>query len=122
MAWVAGGTLRDRVVRDGPLPVAEAVNAVLQIIAGLEAALQLGILHRDIKPSNCFVDSDGTVKVGDFGLSISTAVRTESNLTQTGAMFGTPGFSSPEQLRGDELTVRSDIYAVGVTLYYLLTV
>ena len=99
----------------------EAVDAVLQIIAGLDAAQQTGILHRDVKPSNCFRDSDGKVKIGDFGLSISTTVRLESNLTETGALFGTPAFSSPEQLRGDELTVRSDIYAVGVTLYYLLT-
>ena len=108
-------------VASGPLPPAEAVDAVLQIIAGLEAAQQAGVLHRDIKPSNCFIDPDGTIKIGDFGLSITTTVRTESNLTGAGSLFGTPAFSSPEQLRGEELTVRSDIYSVGVTLYYLLT-
>ena len=79
------------------------------------------MLHRDIKPSNCFIDPDGTIKIGDFGLSITTAVRTESNLTGPGSLFGTPAYSSVEQLRGEELTVRSDIYSVGVTLYYLLT-
>jgi uncharacterized RDD family membrane protein YckC len=121
MELMTGGTLRDRVLATGPLPVSEAVESVLQIMAGLEAAQQIGILHRDVKPSNCFVDGDGTVKIGDFGLSITTAVRTESNLTATGTLFGTPAFSSPEQLRGDSLTVRSDIYAVGVTLYHLLT-
>jgi uncharacterized RDD family membrane protein YckC len=63
----------------------------------------------------------GTVKVGDFGLSISTTVRGDSHLTTPGSFLGTPAFSSPEQLRGDELDVRSDIYAVGVTLFYLLT-
>lgn len=121
MELVAGGTLRDRVVRQGSRPVAEAVGCGLQIIAGLEAAQQAGILHRDIKPSNCFVEADGTVKIGDFGLSISAFVRGEPSLTATGAFLGTPAFSSPEQLRGDEVTVRSDIYAVGVTLYFLLT-
>ncbi|MDB6123702.1 MAG: prkC 11 [Pedosphaera sp.] len=121
MELMPGGTLHDRIVRTGPMTVSEAVDTTLQIITGLEAAQQIGILHRDIKPSNCFINHDGTVKIGDFGLSISSTVRTESNLTETGVMFGTPAFSSPEQLRGDELTVRSDIYSVGVTLYQLLT-
>ena len=78
-------------------------------------------LHRDVKPSNCFVDADGTVKVGDFGLSISTLARDVSQLTMTGAFLGTPQFAAPEQLRGDPLDVRADIYGVGATLYYLLT-
>ena len=121
MELVGGGTLRDRVVATGPYPAAAAVDTLLQIMAGLEAAQRAGVLHRDVKPSNCFIDSDGSVKIGDFGLSISTSVRTESNLTGAGSLFGTPAFSSPEQLRGEELTVRSDIYSVGVTLYYLLT-
>ncbi|HEX5218663.1 MAG TPA: protein kinase [Verrucomicrobiae bacterium] len=121
MELVAGGTLQDRVSTRGPLPIGEAVDAVLQIIAGLEAAQRIGILHRDIKPSNCFCDLDGTVKVGDFGLSISTTVRTEPALTATGAFLGTPAFCPPEQLRGDELNVRSDMYSVGATLFYLLT-
>jgi eukaryotic-like serine/threonine-protein kinase len=121
MELVSGGTLQDRVTRHGPMPLAEAIDCVLQIIAGLQCAQQIGVLHRDIKPSNCFVEADGRVKVGDFGLSISTLMRTEPSITATGAFLGTPAFSSPEQLRGDELTVRSDIYAVGVTLYFLLT-
>ena len=75
MELVGGGTLRDRVVASGPLSATEAVDVILQIIAGLEAAQQAGVLHRDIKPSNCFVDADGTVKIGDFGLSITTTVR-----------------------------------------------
>jgi eukaryotic-like serine/threonine-protein kinase len=121
MELVSGGTLQDRVRARGPLPIGEAVDAVLQMIEGLEAAQRLGILHRDIKPSNCYLGEDGTVKIGDFGLSISTAVRTEPALTATGAFLGTPAFSSPEQLRGEELNARSDMYSVGVTLYYLLT-
>jgi len=121
MELVAGGTLEDRVRQKGPMPVPEAVDAILQIIEGLDAAQAVGVLHRDVKPSNCFVETDGTVKVGDFGLSISAKVRRDTNLTTTGAFLGTPAFSAPEQLKGDELDVRSDIYAVGVTLYYLLT-
>jgi serine/threonine protein kinase len=121
MEMVHGGTLHERVKADGPLPVAEAVDAILQIIAGLEAAHAVGILHRDIKPSNCFIDVSGVIKVGDFGLSISTTSRGDSALTIAGSLLGTPEFSSPEQLRGEELSVRSDIYSVGMTLYYLLT-
>lgn len=121
MELVAGGTLEQRVKVGGPLPVGEAVDAILQVIAGLEAAQAIGILHRDIKPANCYEDADGTVKIGDFGLSISTEARGETHLTLEGAVFGTPAFASPEQLRGEELNARSDIYSVGVTLYYLLT-
>ncbi|MCX5684512.1 MAG: serine/threonine-protein kinase, partial [Planctomycetota bacterium] len=121
MELVPGGTIEDRIKQKGPMPAPEAVDAILQIIEGLEAAQAVGVLHRDVKPSNCFIENDGTVKIGDFGLSISTKGRAEPNVTVTGTFLGTPAFSSPEQLRGDELDVRSDIYAVGITLYYLLT-
>src|SRR5678815_5399280 len=121
MELVPGGTLQNRLDARGPMPVGEAVDATLQIIAGLEAAQSIGILHRDIKPSNCFRDADGTVKIGDFGLSISVNIRIEPALTAAGAFLGTPAFSSPEQLRGDELNARSDMYSVGATLFYLLT-
>ena len=97
------------------------MDAILQIIAGLEAAQAIGILHRDVKPGNCFEDADGTIKIGDFGLSISTAARAEASVTASGATVGTPAFCSPEQLRGDELNARSDMYSVGGTLFYLLT-
>jgi eukaryotic-like serine/threonine-protein kinase len=121
MELVTGGTLQERVRAKGPLPVGEAVDCVLQIIEGLEAAQRIGILHRDVKPSNCYVGEDRSVKIGDFGLSISTAVRTEPALTAAGGFLGTPAFCSPEQLRGEELNARSDMYSVGATLFYLLT-
>lgn len=95
MELVSGGTLYDRVTGQGPMPVGETVDSVLQIISGLEAARQVGVLHRDIKPSNCFMEADGTVKIGDFGFSISTLVRTEPAITATGAFLGTPAFASP---------------------------
>jgi hypothetical protein len=121
MELVAGGTLKDVVDRDGPMAPPAAVDAILQVAAGLDAALACGVLHRDVKPSNCFVEPDGTVKVGDFGLSIPVLA---PDVTQPGEMAtfqGTPQFAAPEQLRGQRLDVRADIYAVGATLHYLLT-
>jgi hypothetical protein len=116
MELVPQGTLKDLVVPGAPMTAAAAVDAMLQVIAGLDAATALGILHRDIKPSNCFVHSDGRVLVGDFGLSVAAA----GHGAAAGTILGTPGFASPEQLRGDPLDVRSDIYSVGATLFYLL--
>jgi eukaryotic-like serine/threonine-protein kinase len=123
MELLPGGTLKDRLREEGPLPVPEAVSAILDVIGGLDAAQSAGILHRDIKPSNCFVDQDGTVKVGDFGLSISTLARDVRGVlgADSNGFQGTPQFAPPEQLRGEPLDVRADIYAVGATLYYLLT-
>ena len=121
MELLPGGTLQDRVDKSGPLAPIEAVDAILQVISGLAEAHAAGILHRDIKPSNCFVDADGTVKIGDFGLSIPTPAPDVTQLTVTGTVQATPRFASPEQLRGQSLDVRSDIYSVGATLYYLLT-
>ena len=116
MELVPEGTLKDRVVPEKPMTSAQAVDAILQVLDGLEAAASIGILHRDIKPSNCFVHRDGRVLVGDFGLSVAATGDEKS----TGTILGTPGFASPEQLRGDSLDVRSDIYSVGATLFYLL--
>jgi uncharacterized RDD family membrane protein YckC len=121
MELLPGGTLTDRVTAKGPLAPPEAVDVILQVIGGLEAAQAAGILHRDIKPSNCFIDRDGAVKVGDFGLSISQLPRVVTSLDQAGAFQGTPAYAAPEQLRGEAHTVWADIYAVGATLFYLLT-
>lgn len=121
MELVPGGTLEDKVKERGPLPVAEAVEDILQVIDGLDAALAAGVLHRDVKPANCFVNAAGVVKIGDFGLSKPVDGEEQQKLTRTGVFLGTPVFSSPEQLLGETLDARSDIYAVGVTFYYLLT-
>src|SRR5215471_282443 len=120
MELAPSGTLKDLVVPGAPMTPAAAADAILQVIAGLEAAASIGILHRDIKPSNCFVAADGRVLVGDFGLSIATLARASAT-DGPGMILGTPGFASPEQLRGEALDVRSDIYSVGATIYYLLT-
>lgn len=116
MELAPSGTLKDLVNPAEPMPTSKAVDAVLQVISGLEAAAAIGILHRDVKPSNCFVAADGRVIVGDFGLSIASA----GHGGDRGSILGTPGFASPEQLRGDALDVRSDIYSVGATLFYML--
>src|ERR1017187_1795295 len=121
MELASSGTLQDMVKDHGPMPAPKAVDAILQIIAGLEAAASEDVLHRDVKPANCFVSADGTIKVGDFGLSISASTRNASDLISRGSFVGTPSCCAPEQLRGEKSSVRSDIYAVGVTLYYLLT-
>jgi hypothetical protein len=120
MELLPGGTLKDRVKQRGVLGTSEAVEAILQVISGLEAAHGCGVLHRDVKPSNCFIDADGAVKIGDFGLSIP-AVPDPGSVIASVTFHGTPGFAPPEQLRGEPLDVRADIYAVGATLYYLLT-
>ena len=117
---IRGRTLHQRVREGKPMPVKETVEIVLQMIAGLEAAGAVGILHRDIKPSNCFIEPDGTVKVGDFGLAISTR-GAEAGGATAGKTPYSPGFASPEQIRSEPVDVRSDIFSVGATLYFLLT-
>ncbi|MFT7641960.1 MAG: putative RDD family membrane protein YckC, partial [Pirellulaceae bacterium] len=121
MELVDGGTLRDRVKESGPMPIGEVIDAILQVISGLEAAQEVGVLHRDVKPANCFIDLNGKTKIGDYGLSISNEAQAIPDLSSDGRMLGTPAYASPEQLRGEPLDVRSDIYSLGATLYYLLT-
>ncbi|XZE45171.1 protein kinase domain-containing protein [Pirellulaceae bacterium SH467] len=118
MELMTGQTLKDLVLKRGPLPYAEAVRLILQCVDGLVEAHTLGMIHRDIKPANCYLDDDGNVKIGDFGLARSLV--SDSELTQTGAFLGTPLFASPEQLLGQTVDARSDIYSLSATLYYLL--
>lgn len=119
MELMPGETLKDLLDREGPLPVERAVDSILDVIEGLEAAHLQGVIHRDVKPSNCFIDSDGRVKVGDFGLSKSLV--SDAELTRTGAFLGTPQFAAPEQVRGAAATPATDVYAAGATLFCLLT-
>ena len=115
------GTLADRLTAEGPLPPATAVDIALQLVAGLQAAAEAGILHRDVKPSNCFVDADGVVKIGDFGISRSLRPAEETALSTRNKLAATPTYASPEQLRGATLDARADIYSLGATLYELVT-
>ncbi|MCH2181043.1 MAG: protein kinase [Mariniblastus sp.] len=118
MELMDGGTLKDIVTAQGPVETGRAVDYILDIIDGLQVAHAAGIVHRDLKPSNCFLDREGRVKVGDYGLAKSFLGSSE--LTQTGAFMGTPQYAAPEQLRSGDIDERVDIYALGATLFYLL--
>jgi eukaryotic-like serine/threonine-protein kinase len=119
MELMPGATLKDVVEQRGALPLQEAVAKILDVIDGLREAHRLGVVHRDVKPSNCFVEADGRVKIGDFGLSKSLAL--DGHLTRTGSFVGTPLFASPEQVRGEAVDHQSDVYSVAATLYCMLT-
>ncbi len=119
MELMTGGTLKEVVEEHGPLPVAKAIDYILDVIDGLQPAHEAGVVHRDLKPSNCFMDHGGRVKLGDFGLAKSFLG--DSSLTRTGTFMGTPQFAAPEQLRASEVDEKADIYALGATVFYLLT-
>ncbi len=119
MELMTGQTLQSLVEEKGRLPIDLAVAKILDVIEGLMESHRLGVIHRDVKPSNCFLEEDGRVKVGDFGLSKS--LRSNASLTRTGTFIGTPLFASPEQIKRDEVDVRTDVYSTAATLYYLLT-
>jgi hypothetical protein len=119
MELMPGSTLDDLVRTKGPLPPEEAIVKILDVIDGLREAHRLGLVHRDVKPSNCFLEADGRVKVGDFGLARS--LMDDSKLTKTGTFIGTPLFASPEQIKMEAVDAQSDLYSVAATLYFLLT-
>ncbi len=119
MELMTGQTLKDLCHDGTPISVPRAINAIVDVLDGLNEAHLQGMIHRDIKPANCYLELDGRVKVGDFGLARSTV--SESELTQSGEFIGTPLFASPEQVKGLSIDARSDIYSVCATLYFLLT-
>jgi hypothetical protein len=118
MELMCGESLQDLVRKNGPLRAQEAIAKILDVIEGLQEAHRLGVIHRDVKPSNCFLEADGRVKVGDFGLAKSLLA--ETHLTKTGTFLGTVQFASPEQIRHDPLDQQTDVYSVAATLYYLI--
>jgi len=119
MELCGGETLEHRLSRNEPVPIETAVRWTLEMLEGLAAAHAAGVIHRDLKPSNCFTTEDGHVKIGDFGLARS--LERDVRLTQSGAFLGSPLYASPEQIRGRDVDVRSDLYSCGATLYALLT-
>lgn len=118
MELMPGATLQSLVEEKGKLEPAEAILKVFDVIEGLEEFHKLGVIHRDVKPSNCFLEADGRVKIGDFGLS--KAIEGGADLTRTGRFLGTPLYASPEQIKRDPLDERTDVYSVAATLYYLI--
>ena len=119
---VRGRTLREE-LRDGPLPASQLVAVLVAIATALAAAHERGIVHRDLKPENIIRRDDGQIKVLDFGLARSPSRRdaTSTQLTEDGVVHGTPGYMSPEQLRGAEVDARADIFAFGVLAWELAT-
>jgi len=119
MELVTGTSLRDLLDREGVLPLPAALSIGKQLFRALDVAHQAGILHRDIKPQNLMVQPDGTLKVMDFG--IARAITRSSGITQVGMVVGTPEYMAPEQLLGEVVDERSDLFSAGVVLFECVT-
>ncbi len=118
MEYVPGGTLRDLLEQEGPLPYERSLAIMLELADALSRAHHLNIIHRDLKPDNVLLAADGTPRLMDFGMARLT--QDDARLTQPGMIVGSPAYLSPEALRGEELDARSDIWSFGVLLYELL--
>ena len=115
--YVAGGTLRERLDRDGPMDPLTAVGLACDALAGLQACHDLGIVHRDVKPANLLLDGDGALKIADLGVARGIG---EAPLTEVGALLGSPTYMAPEQTRGLPAGPPADVYALGLVLYEAL--
>jgi serine/threonine-protein kinase len=124
MEYIDGKSLTDVIRRDGPLDIGRAAGLGIQIAEGLDAAHRAGVIHRDIKPDNIMVVGDEDlekVKLMDFGIARLRDSGTMSRLTRAGVIMGTPAYMAPEQAEGAEVSERTDIYALGIVLYEMLS-
>ena len=133
MQLVDGGSLQDAVDRNGPLPWTQVATHFLGIAEALSEAARLGIVHRDLKPANVLLDRYGIAHVADFGLATAThapsdhdtlvksPIASVTGLSVAGSVMGTLPYMAPEQLRGEPLDQRADVYGLGATVYHLLT-
>jgi len=117
MEYVEGENLLNVLSREGRITVARALNIIKQLCSGLGEAHAQGVVHRDLKPANIMVDASGTVKIMDFGI----ARMMETGVGQTATIVGTPAYMSPEQTEGKSADARSDIYAIGLIFYEMVT-
>src|SRR5213592_1087370 len=120
MAYIEGEDLYQQLKRQGRLPVDRSVAIARELCEALEAAHAAGVMHRDLKPQNVLIDREGTAYVSDFGLAKSLKAG-GAGITYAGQFLGTPGYMSPEQVEGGPLDHRSDLYALGVILYEMVT-
>ncbi|MBX9693583.1 MAG: protein kinase [Cyanobacteria bacterium] len=127
MPYLQGGTLSELLAREEKIEPTQAVSLMLQICAGLSQAHEQKIIHRDLKPGNLILsnamESDPTVQIVDFGIAkvLETTAGNTTNLTQTGDVFGTTAYMSPEQCQGGDIDYRSDIYSLGCIFYQMIT-
>jgi serine/threonine protein kinase len=119
MPYLQDGTLKDRIVQGKPVALAEISRILNQIASALDYAHRQDIIHRDIKPSNILVDGEGNILLADFGLV--KIVTGDSDLTESGMVIGTPSYMAPEYGNGMAMTARSDIYALGITIFEMVT-
>jgi serine/threonine-protein kinase len=117
MEFVDGTPLNAFLVKDVPMDLAASITCITQLLRALDYAHARGVVHRDIKPANILITGDAQVKITDFGI----AKIESSTLTQVGAVIGTPSYMSPEQFKGEPVDGRSDLFAVGIVLYQMLT-
>ena len=118
MEYLPGGSLADRIEREGAQPVGRSLDWLGQAAAALDAAHANGIVHRDVKPANLLLDSDERVKVADFGVASAADL---GSFTEVGTVVGTAGYLAPEQARGERAGPASDLYALAVVAFELLT-
>ena len=121
MDEVAGESLRQRLIRQGPLPLEDATRIVCDLAAALDAAGRAGVVHRDVKPENVLLEeTSGRALLADFGIARAVAAEASGSSTGQGVAVGTPAYMSPEQAAGEEIDGRSDLYALGVVAYEML--
>ncbi len=119
MEYISGGALNQRLTDGLDFPVADRIRILSEVADALAHAHQRGVIHRDVKPANILLTEASVAKVTDFG--IGKLLTGDTDLTSTGQMVGSPAYMSPEQIRGDKLDVRSDIFSLGVVIYQTLT-
>lgn len=118
MDYVPGQSLEHRLAKEGPLPPEQAIELTRQLALGLSAAHLRGVVHRDLKPANVLLDANGAASITDFGVARSAG---STGITGSGIVIGTPEYLSPEQARAEPIDGRSDLYALGLILYEMLT-
>ena len=122
MEYMPGGTLKDRIVKQGALPVADAISIATQVADALSMAHAHGVIHRDVKPDNILFAADGTPKLSDLGVAKLLRGGGEGTETMQGVIIGTPAYMAPEQIiDSSHIDARADIYSLGVALYEMLT-